>query len=99
MARRLTFGLTSDTAYRTKPLDLWQAKGRTAPVKLYVLPDPEFFAAAEKFGYARNIGAFAVWGRWWETDQIYLRASRLDLFPHEWRHIEEQRNFHKGDDT
>ena len=90
MPRRLTFG----TPYRVKPLEMWRAKGRTAPVKLYVLPDPEFFTAAEKHGYPRGIGAFAVWGRWWETDRIYLRAGRLDLFPHEWRHVEEQRNFH-----
>ena len=94
MTRRLTFG----TAYRTKPLELWRAKGRKAPVTLYVLPDPEFFAAAEKHGHSRGIGGFAVYKRrWWERDEIYLRANRLDLFPHEWRHIETQSNFHDGE--
>ena len=90
MARRLTFG----TPYRTKPLEFWQAKGRLGWIKLYVLPDAEFFAAAEKHGHKRGIGAFAVWGRWWERDKIYLHAGRLDLFQHEWRHIEEQWDFH-----
>ena len=90
MTRRLTFG----TPYRTKPLELWQAKGRTAPALLYALPDAEFFAAAEKHGHKRGIGAFAVWGQWWKKDAIYLRASRLDLFQHEWRHIETQSDFH-----
>ena len=96
MARKLTFG----TSYRTKPLEFWQAKGRKAPVLTYVLPDAEFFAAAEKYGFKRSIGAFAVWSRWWQPgkDRIYLRASRLDLFGHEWRHIETKSNFHKGDE-
>ena len=92
MPRRLTFG----TPYRTKPLEMWRAKGRLGWTQLYVLPDQEFFAAAEKHGYERGIGAFAVWGHWWERNKIYLRASRLDLFPHEWRHIETQSNFHSG---
>ncbi len=93
MARRLTFG----TAYRAKPLELWQAKGRKAPALLYVLPDKEFEAAAVEHGHERGIGAFAVWGHWWQPDKIYLRAGRLDLFGHEWRHIEEQSNFHEGE--
>lgn len=93
MPRRLTFG----TSYRAKPLEMWKAKGRLGWIRLYVLPDPEFFVAAEQNGYKKNIGAFAVWGRWWEKDRIYLRAGRLDLFGHEWRHIETQTNFHKGE--
>ncbi len=92
MPRRLTFG----TPYRVKPLEFWRAKGRLGWIRTYVLPDDAFFTAAEEHGFERNIGAFSVWGRWWEKDRIYLRASRPDLFPHEWRHIETQSNFHKG---
>ncbi len=94
MPRKLTFG----TPYRTKPLEMWRAKGRKAPALLYVLPDTAFFEVAEKHGYKRSIGALAVRGHWWEHDRIYLRASRLDLFEHEWRHIETRSNFHERDD-
>ena len=97
MARKLTFGLRRQTKAFTTPkaLDLWTPKGRAAPALLYVLPHNDFARAAAKFGYAgRNIGGFAVWGRLWQRDRIYLRADRADLFLHEWRHIEEQSDFH-----
>ena len=101
MARKLTFGLRRQSKAFTTPkaLDLWTPKGRAAPALIYVLPHNDFARAAAKHGYAGwAIGGFAVWGRWWKRDEIYLRADRADLFLHEWRHIETQTNFH-GEDT
>lgn len=105
MARKLTFGIKRKTkAFTTpEPLDLWTPRGRAAPALIYVLPHNDFARAAAKHGYGgRNIGGFAVWGRWcwplWQHDKIYLRADRADLFLHEWQHVEEQTDFH-GDAT
>lgn len=95
MARRLTFRQTK--AFTTpEALDLWIPKGRKAPALIYVLPHNDFAVAAAKHGYGgRNIGGFAVWGRWWERDAMYFRADRYAaLALHEWRHIEEQSDFH-----
>ena len=102
MARKLTFGIQRQTkAFNTpKPLDLWTPKGRKEPALTYVLPHNDFARAAVKHGYGgRNIGGFAVWGRWWARDAMYFRADRYaELALHEWRHVEEQINFH-GDAT
>ncbi len=88
MSRKLTFG----TITTPKPLKLWQpTEGHTI---LHWLPGDKFEAAARLHGYSPGIGAFAVWGRWWKKDEIYLHANRVDLLVHEMRHIEEQRNFH-----
>ena len=97
MARRLTFGLKGRTKPFSTPaeLDLWLPKGRKAPALIYVLSAYDFSLAAAKRGYGeRHIGGFAVWGRWWRLDEIYLRNDRVSLFLHEWRHIEEQSDFH-----
>ena len=93
MPRFLTFA----TMALPKRIDLWRAKGRPAPVLLYVLPAKEFERAAKKYGHAPSVGAFSVWSnRWWEPsrDLIYLHHDRLDLFGHEWRHVESKKNFH-----
>jgi hypothetical protein len=74
---------------------MWKPKGRKAPVLLHVLPVKDFKAAAIKHGIPPEKGGFAVWGRWWKRDEIYLRADQMALLGHEWRHIEEQGNFHK----
>ena len=101
MPRKLAFGLKHQTKAFTTPesLHLWIPKGRKDPALIYVLAHNDFSHAAAKAGYAgRDIGGFAVWGRWcwplWQHDRIYLRADRVDLFLHEWRHVEEQRDFH-----
>ena len=98
MTRRLTFGIKRQTKAFTTPkaLDLWTPKGRAAPALIYVLPHNDFARAAAKHGYAgRAIGGFAVWGRWWQRDVMYFRADRYaELALHEWRHIEEQSDFH-----
>lgn len=93
MARKLSFGVP----IRAKPLVTWKAKGRKAPALLYVLSANDFERAAKKHGYKTKIGAFAVWGGDLQKNAIYLRYNRLDLFGHEWRHIETQSNFHEGD--
>ena len=101
MARKLTFGIKRQTKAFTTPeaLDLWVPKGRKEWARIYVLPHNDFARAALKFGYAgRKIGGFATYGLWrwpmWQRDRIYLRADQASLFLHEWRHIEEQRDFH-----
>lgn len=102
MARKLIFGLRKHTKPLTDPesLDLWVPKGRKAWAKTYVLSPKDFAVAAAKHGYGdRNIGGFAVWGRWcwplWQRDAMYFRCDRYALLAlHEWRHIEEQADFH-----
>ena len=102
MARRLTFGIRRQTQAFTTPkaLKLWVPKGRKAPVLLHVLNHNDFARAAARHGYGgRKIGGFAVWGRVWRRDEIYLRCDRAaPLFLHEWRHIETQSDFH-GEET
>lgn len=102
MARKLFFGLKKKTEpfKELKPLDLWHPKGRKEWARLYVLPIRDFKIAVAKHGYdGRDIGGLAVYGRWrWpymERDRLYLRADKAAaLFLHEWRHIEEQQDFH-----
>ena len=101
MGRKLVFGINRQTkAFNTpQELDLWIPKGRKEWVRLYVLSHHHFSIAAAMHGYGgRNIGGFAMYGLWcwplWQRDRIYLRADRPDLFLHEWRHIEEQRDYH-----
>lgn len=93
MGRKLSFCTPVDV----KPLRFWQAVGRSTPALTYVLPKEEFENMAAKHGYTSYVGAFSVWGRWWEKDKIYLRHNRTDLFLHEWRHIETQSNFHEDE--
>ena len=75
------------------PLKFWEARKGTALT--HWLPDDEFEAAAGKHGVGLDKGGFAVWGRWWKADEIFLRASHLNLFAHEARHIETRSNFHE----
>ena len=105
MARKLVFGIKRQTKSFSTPaeLQLWSPKGRKAPALVYVLSAYDFMLAARKYGYGdRSIGGFAIWGRWcwplWQHDRIYLRADCAGLFLHEWRHVEEQSDFH-GDET
>ena len=93
MARKLIFGTNPSPA----PLRLWTARKGAAFTRW--LPDDEFESAARKHGISPDKGAFAVWPKyWWQRPLIFLRANRLDLFPHEVRHIETRSNFH-GEDT
>ena len=92
MARRLIFGRRKTKAFTApEEAELWSPKGRKAPALIYVLPHNDFAEAAAKFGYGgRKIGGFAVWGRPFQYDRIYLRADRAaSLWLHEWKHLEE----------
>ncbi len=96
-ARKLAFGLRGRTLATTEPepLDLWTPKGREAPALTYVLPVESFKRMAVKFGYLPTIGAFAVYKRLFGMDAMYFRCDRYaELALHEWRHVEEQSNFH-----
>ena len=87
--RKLIFG----TSRTPPPLKFWTAKKGRADTRW--LPDDEFEAAARKYGQSPDgMGAFAVWGRWWEPNKIFLRATHLHLFVHEAQHIETRSNFH-----
>ena len=100
-ARKLTFGLRGSTLATTnpRPLEMWTPRGREKPALTYVLPVESFKRMAVRFGYLPTIGAFAVYKRPFGMDAMYFRCDRYaELALHEWRHIEEQRNFHGGDD-
>ena len=92
---KLTFG----TIKTPPPLRFWTARKGEAFTRW--LPDNEFEAAARKYGVdPKGKGAFAVWDRaWWKpaSGKIFLRASHLNLFAHEARHIETRSNFHDGE--
>ena len=70
---------------------LWIPEPMTGPVTVYILSDKEFEVAAILRGLnpdlVKTIGGFAVWKN--SVNQIYLRFNRLDLFPHEVRHLQE----------
>ena len=96
MGRKLEFGIGSDID-DVEDLELWVPQGRAEPVLLYVLADGPFDEEALKYGYEpQQIGGFAVWGENTMIDVIYLRHNRLDLLVHEWRHIEEAKDYHES---
>ncbi len=70
-----------------KPLKFWVAKPMQQSITLYILDDERFDRLAKLYGHSTKAGGFAVWGK--VRPRIYLRHTRLDLFGHEVRHIQD----------
>ncbi len=87
LSSTVTAGLFDAPAPVPPPLEFWQpTRGEAHTIWL---PDLEFDAAARQHGIDPTIkDGFAVWGRWWKVDEIFLRARSLSFFPHEAAHIE-----------
>jgi hypothetical protein len=77
-------------------LQFWTPKGRLGWFKTYVLPSDAYDREARKRGIdpRRHHGFTVLSHRWWVRDQVFLRASRLDLFAHEYEHVERRKPFH-----
>ena len=77
------------------PLNLKRWVPRKGKAMTHWLPDDEFDVQAKKHGVSTEKDGFAIWGRWWKGDEIFLRARWLRGFAHEARHVETQSNFHE----